>query len=232
MRPCPAPYQKKESANPKPGLLAGRKVTGEWLATEDRWLHPRPGELSQLALHPTGQTFDSVQVDFESYVTRVMNESTISECDLMTLFGWPQESPRDRNCLYSLRFFSGLAMVDQSRHDRTPYEQLIGELPPSQKNRHSKSSGSLKKRATRAPWRRPGSSHQHSPPRNKTQSPSENTKHQKALRASIERHAKQQHWPEQPFNGLDAELRQTIRHRYECTNREFCQTFWPFGATG
>ena len=165
----------------------------------------------------------TVQVDFESYVTRVMNESTISECDLMTLFGWLKKAPEIETVF--IPFGSSLDRNGRSIQTRPdPYEQLLGELPL------------LKKIANQS---RPARSRNEQPGRLGValaraisthlaeQDPITLRKHQKALRAVIERHAKQQHWPEQPFNGLDAELRQTIRHRYEYTNREFCQTFWP-----
>ena len=44
---------------------------------------------------------------------------------------------------------------------------------------------------------------------------------------AIERLARQQGWPDEPFNGLDAELSRTIRDHYRTSNSKFCQRFWP-----
>ena len=165
----------------------------------------------------------TVQGDFKSYVTRVMNESTISECDLMTLFGWLKNDPAIDSVM--VPFGSTLDRNGQSVQTRPdPYEQLLAELPlPAKLADQSRPARSRNQQPGRLGVALARSISTHLA----AQNPQILREHNKALRAAIESLAKQRRWPDEPFNGLDNELREIIRARYAHTNAVFCQCFWP-----
>lgn len=165
----------------------------------------------------------TVQGDFKSYVTRVMNESTISECDLMTLFGWLKNDPSIDSVM--VPFGSTLDRNGQSVQTRPdPYKQLLAELPlPAKLADQSRPARSRNQQPGRLGVALARAINNHFAEQN----PRCLRQHKKALRNAIEVLAKERRWPEEPFNGLDAEIRATIRHRYGQTNRDFCQCFWP-----
>ena len=164
-----------------------------------------------------------VHIDFKSYVTKVMNENTISECDLMTLFSWLKEEPSIETVM--IPFGSTLNLNGRSIRERPdPYEQLLAELPlPAKLAEQSRPARSRNQQPGRLGVALARAINNHFAEQN----PRCLRQHKKALRNAIEVLAKERRWPEEPFNGLDAELRATIRHRYGQTNRDFCQCFWP-----
>ena len=166
----------------------------------------------------------TVHGDFKSYVSRVITESTISECDLMTLFGWLVDHVSVETVM--IPFGSALDCHGRSIQTRPdPYEQLLAELPlPAKVAKQSRPARSKNQQPGRLGVALARAIGTHLTEQN----PKILRKHDKALRAAIETLARQQGWPDHPFNGLNTEIRETIRERYAHSNADFCRCFWPF----
>jgi len=165
----------------------------------------------------------AVRCDFATYTTRVMQGNTISECDLMILFKWLIEQPGIERVMIPFG-------ANSDRHGRKhlkrpdPFQQLAEQLalPEAVINRC-----------------KPARSHNQQPGRLgvalaleisrylEQYQPIALKHHSKQLRGGIERMARTNGWPAEPFNGLDSSIQQAIRHRYEASNAEFCRCFWP-----
>ena len=162
-------------------------------------------------------------VDFIDYVTRAMNQDTMSECDLRTLFGWIEQDPLIETAM--IPFGSALdpsGAVLQTRPD--PYGQLITALNlPVDVVNQSRKARSLNQQPGRLGVALARDLRlyleEHNPKAVRSSA--------KDLRKAIELLAQQQGWPDEPFNGLDAQLCGTIRDRYRNSNTSFCQRFWP-----
>jgi len=165
----------------------------------------------------------ALQVDFEAYATRVMNEDTLSECDLVTLFGWIEQDPQIETAMIpfgSAQDPSGA--VIQARPD--PYGQLLAALNlPGNVVDQSQQVRTLNQQPGRLGVALARDLRRHLEEHN----PNALDSSAKILRKAIEQLARQHGWPDDPFNGLDAGLCQTIRDRYRTSNAEFCQRFWP-----
>ena len=165
----------------------------------------------------------ALKVDFEAYITRVMNEDTMSECDLLSLFGWIEQDPLIETVMIpfgSALDSSGAAI--RARPD--PYAQLLAALNlPGKVVRQSQQVRPLNQQPGRLGVALARDLQCYLEEHN----PKALRKKVKTLRRAIERLARQQGWPNDPFNGLDAELRRTIRDRYQTSNASFCQRFWP-----
>ena len=165
----------------------------------------------------------ALQVDFEAYATRVMNEDTLSECDLHTLFGWIEQDPLIETTM--IPFGSALdpsGAVIKARPD--PYGQLIAALNlPGDVVERSQQVRSLNQQPGRLGVALARELRRHLEQHN----PNALRDNGKTLRKAIERLAAQQGWTDDPFNGLDAQLCKTIRDRYRTSNTKFCQRFWP-----
>lgn len=165
----------------------------------------------------------SIRSDFPSYVDKVMKGNTISECDLITLFGWLRQQPDIDVVMVpfgSTRDQHGRRL--ETRPD--PFHQLVAALalPPAVITR-CKPARSLNQQPGRL-----GVSLALAVSRFLAEHHPEALKlHAKQLRGAIERMAKANDWPSEPFNGLNIAIRERIRHRYQASNAEFCRTFWP-----
>ena len=165
----------------------------------------------------------SIRSDFTTYVARVMQGNTISECDLITLFGWLIELPSVERVMIPFG-----ANKDQNGHEcqrPDPFQQLADELAlPEAVIRQCKPVSSINQQPGRL-----GVAlaleistflAQHHP--KALVAP-----HKKRLRGGIERMAHKNGWPAEPFNGLNSSIKQMIRRRYQSSNTEFCRCFWP-----
>jgi len=165
----------------------------------------------------------ALPIDFETYITRVMNEDTTSECDLLALFGWIEQDPQIQTVM--IPFGSALdpnGAAIKTRPD--PYGQLLAALDlPGAVLEKSQPASSLNQQPGRLGVALARDLRRHLEKHN----PNALDSSAKILRKAIERLARQHGWPDEPFNGLDAGLCQTIRDRYRTTNSKFCQRFWP-----
>ena len=165
----------------------------------------------------------AVRCDFTTYTAGVMRGNTISECDLITLFGWLTGLPEIERVMIPF----GASRDHHGRgHSKRPdpFRQLSEELAlpeavisrckpaPSRNQQPGRLGVALALEISRFLER-----HQ----------PIALTHHSKQLRGGIERMAKAKGWPAEPFNGLESSIQQAIRHRYEASNAEFCRCFWP-----
>ena len=165
----------------------------------------------------------SIRSDFTTYVEKVMKGNTISECDLITLFGWLIETPSIERVMIPFRASKDRNGQGGQRPD--PFQQLTDELAlPEELIRQCKSVRSINQQPGRL-----GVAlaleikrflEQHHP--KALVGP-----HKKRLRGGIERMAQKNGWPAEPFNGLDNSIQKTIRARYQSSNTEFCRCFWP-----
>ena len=164
----------------------------------------------------------AIRSDFTTYVRRVMQGNTISECDLMTLFGWMMEMPDVERVM--IPFGANRDQNGRKRQRPDPFQQLTDELAlPEAVIRQCKPVSSINQQpgrlgvalaleiSTFLEQHHPGALAHHS----------------KQLRVGIERMAKKNGWPAEPFNGLDRTTQQMIRSRYQSSNAEFCRCFWP-----
>ena len=152
-----------------------------------------------------------------------MKGNTISECDLITLFGWLIETPSIERVMIPFRASKDRNGQGGQRPD--PFQQLTDELAlPEELIRQCKSVRSINQQPGRL-----GVAlaleikrflEQHHP--KALVGP-----HKKRLRGGIERIAQKNGWPAEPFNGLDNSIQTTIRARYQSSNAEFCRCFWP-----
>ena len=164
----------------------------------------------------------AIRSDFTSYVAKVMEGNTISECDLITLFGWLLEMPSVERIM--IPFGASKDQNDLENQRQDPFRQLADELGLS---------------AAVIRQCKPVSSINQQPGRLgvalaleisrflKQHHPEALLRHSKQLRGGIERMATKKGWPAEPFNGLDSTIQQTIRNRYQSSNAEFCRCFWP-----
>ena len=165
----------------------------------------------------------SIRSDFNTYVAKVMQGNTISECDLITLFGWLIEVPSVESIMIPFRASKDQNGLDTQRQD--PFQQLADELGLSAEViKQCKPVSSINQQPGRL-----GVAlaleikrflEQHHP--KVLVRP-----YKKRLRAGIEKMAKKNDWPAEPFNGLDRTIQQTISRRYRSSNAEFCRCFWP-----
>ncbi|MEC8441626.1 MAG: hypothetical protein VXZ59_04830 [Cyanobacteriota bacterium] len=162
-------------------------------------------------------------VDFVDYVTRAMNQDTMSECDLRTLFGWIEQDPQIETAM--IPFGSKLDPSGAEIHARPdPYAQLITALNlPGDVVNQSQKARSLNQQPGRLGVALARDLRVHL----EEHIPNALPKSSKILRKAIERLSREQGWPDEPFNGLDAQLCETIRDRYRNSNDRFCQRFWP-----
>jgi len=164
----------------------------------------------------------AIRSDFTSYVAKVMEGNTISECDLITLFGWLIEMPSVEKIMIPFGASKHKNGLKNQRQD--PFQQLADEIGLS---------------AAVIRQCKPVSSINQQPGRLgvalaleisrflKQHHPEALARHSKQLRGGIERMAKKKGWPAEPFNGLDSTIQQAIRIRYQSSNAEFCRCFWP-----
>ena len=164
----------------------------------------------------------AIRSDFTSYVAKVMEGNTISECDLITLFGWLIEMPSIERIM--IPFGASKDQNDLENQRQDPFQQLADELGLS---------------AAVIRQCKPVSSINQQPGRLgvalaleisrflKQHHPEALVRHSKQLRGGIERMATKKGWPAEPFNGLDCTIQQTIHIRYQSSNAEFCRCFWP-----
>ena len=164
-----------------------------------------------------------ISSDFDTYVENVIQGNTISECDMITLFGWLIGRRKIKRVM--IPFQASKDQTGQEHHTQPdPFQQLVNELLlPEEIIAHCK--------YTRSHNQQPGRLGvalaleinefltQHQPEVLKN--------HWKQLQLSIERLAETQDWATDPFNGLNKTIQQTIRNRYEASNAEFCRCFWP-----
>jgi len=164
-----------------------------------------------------------VRNDFTTYVKDAMEGNTISECDLITLFGWLH----GRNKIDRAMIPYGINRNQNGQKFNKkpdPFEQLAEAilLPKSITDKCVQ---------TRLQNQQPGRlgvalalevnnylTQNH---------PEALESHWEQLYECIERIAVMQGWTAEPFNGLNIALRQIIRSRYETSNAEFCRCFWP-----
>ena len=163
-----------------------------------------------------------VDCDFKTYVMKVMNGGTISECNLMTLFGWLRE---DTSIGFSMIPFGSAR--DQHghslQHKIDPFEQLLSELYlPSATIAGTRRAKVLNQQPGRLGVDLARDVCQFM----QQQHPDELKSHRKRLSAAIEDIAAKKKWHHEPFNGLTTQLRQDIRGHYRETNQMFCQSFW------
>ena len=165
----------------------------------------------------------ALPIDFETYTTRVMNEDTTSECDLLALFSWIEQDPH----IGTIMIPFGSALEPSGAPIKTrpdPYGQLIAALDlPGTVVEQSQPASSLNQQPGRLGVALARDLRCHLEQHN----PNALNSSTKALRKAIERVAQQHGWPDDPFNGLNAELCKTIRNRYRTSNSKFCQRFWP-----
>ena len=209
----------------------GETSHGEWLA--DR-LHRRGWKLKVIGFIRDQESYLNsrytqlvkrlvIRCDFPTYTTRVMQGESISECDLMILFNWLNELPAVERVMIPF----GVSTDHHGRGHLTrpdPFQQLAEELalPETVISRcktarsHNQQPGRLGV-ALALEISRFLERHQ----------PIALTHHSKQLREGIERMARTNGWPAEPFNGLDSSIQKAIRHRYQASNAEFCRCFWP-----
>ena len=165
----------------------------------------------------------AIRSDFNTYVKKVMLGSTISECDLVTLFGWLIESPRIERVM--IPFGASRDRNGQKGPRPDPFEQLADEvLLPKTVISQCKSVRTVNQQPGRlgvalALETKRFIEQHHPKPLARS--------HKKELRGSIEQMARANGWPAEPFNGLDSSILKEIRHRYQASNAEFCRCFWP-----
>ena len=165
----------------------------------------------------------SIRSDFTTYVADVMKGKTKSECDLITLFGWLIEMPSVDRVMIP---FSANKDHKGREHQRPdPFQQLAEELSlPEEAVRQCKSVSSINQQPGRLgvelALEIKRFLEQHHP--KALVGP-----HKKRLRGGIERMAKKNGWPAEPFNGLNSSIQQMIHRRYQSSNAEFCRCFWP-----
>ena len=164
----------------------------------------------------------AIRSDFTSYVAKVMEGNTISECDLITMFGWLIEMPSVEKIMIPFGASKHKNGLENQRQD--PFQQLADEIGLS---------------AAVIRQCKPVSSINQQPGRLgvalaleisrflKQHHPEALLRHSKQLRGGIERMATKKGWPAEPFNGLDCTIQQTIHIRYQSSNAEFCRCFWP-----
>lgn len=165
----------------------------------------------------------SVRSDFGSYVQRVMQEDTISQCDLITLFGWLHQS-RDIQTVM-LPYGSPRNRCGDLRKERPdPFCELLKELdlPDALIDRCQKA-----KSLNQQPGRLGVALALEVSAFLETHHPNALRSHSKELRSGIERLSKENGWPAEPFNGLNEQLSKSIRARYSSSNAAFCEAFWP-----
>ena len=165
----------------------------------------------------------AVRSDFATYTTRVMRGNTVSECDLITLFNWLIGLPDVEKVMIPF----GASRDHHGRRCSTrpdPFLQVAEQLAlpeavisrckpaPSRNQQPGRLGVALALEISRFL---------------KEHQPTALTHHSKQLRRGIERMAKANGWPAEPFNGLDSTIQQEIRDRYEASNAEFCRCFWP-----
>ena len=68
----------------------------------------------------------AIRSDFTSYVEKVMQGNTISECDLITLFGWLLEMPSVERIM--IPFGASKDQNDLENQRQDPFQQLADEL--------------------------------------------------------------------------------------------------------
>ena len=210
------------NCNQASGLwLAGRLRQRGWglklicfVRDQESYLNSRYTQLVKRLALPT---------DFETYITRVMHEDTTSECDLLALFGWIEQDPQIGTVM--IPFGSALDLNGAAIKTRPdPYGQLLAAMDlPGAVLEKSQPESSLNQQPGRLGVALARDLRRHLEKHN----PNALASSTKILRKAIERLARQQGWPDEPFNGLDAELCRTIRDRYRTSNSKFCQRFWP-----
>lgn len=164
-----------------------------------------------------------VDCDFETYVMKVMSGGTISECNLMTLFGWLRE---DTSTRFSMIPFGSACdqhgQLVQNRPD--PFEQLVSELDlPSEVIARSRRAKVLNQQPGRLGVNLARDVCQFMQQRQ----PAELKTQRRRLRTAIEKLAIKNEWHLEPFDGLTTKLCQDIREHYRESNQMFCQSFWP-----
>lgn len=164
-----------------------------------------------------------VDCDFETYAMKVMRGGTISECNLMTLFGWVREDTSIRFSM--IPFDSARDQHGQSlQHKPDPFEQLVSELDlPSATIARTRRANVLNQQPGRLGVNLARDVCQFMQQRQ----PAELKAQRKRLRAAIEKLALKNEWHREPFNGLTTKLCQDIREHYRESNQMFCQSFWP-----
>ena len=164
----------------------------------------------------------SVRCDFSTYIEKVMKGNTISECDLITLFGWLKQSPGVEAVMIPFG-----TTRDQQGHPLPsrpdPFRQLLHELAlPEVMISQCKSAPSLNQQPGRLgvalALEIKNFLRQHHPYALKH--------YGKNLRSGIEDLAQEKGWTSEPFNGLTSALQEKIRAHYQSSNAEFCRHFW------
>lgn len=163
-----------------------------------------------------------VDCDFKTYVMKVMGGGTISECNLMTLFGWLKEDTSVRFSM--IPFGSNRNQHGQLvQHKVDPFEQLAVELDlPSTTIARTRRAKVLNQQPGRLGVKLAREVCQFMQQRQ----PAELKTHRKQLSTAIEELAIKKEWNREPFNGLTMQLRQDIREHYRETNQIFCRSFW------
>ena len=164
----------------------------------------------------------SVRCDFSTYVEKVMKGNTISECDLITLFGWLKQSPEVEAVMIPFG-----TTRDQQGHPLPsrpdPFQQLLREFALSEAViSQCKPAPSLNQQPGRLGVALALETSRFLEQRY----PQALKSHAKELRSSIEALAQQKGWPAEPFNGLNSTLQKKIRAHYQSSNTEFCRYFW------
>jgi len=164
----------------------------------------------------------SIRSDFTTYVARVMQVNTISECDLITLFGWLIDMPSIERVM--IPFGANRDQNGRECQRPDPFQQLADELAlPEEVIGQCKPVSSINQQPGRL-----GVALALEVSRFLEQHhPMALARHSKQLRGGIERMAKKNGWTAEPFNGLDSTIQQTIRNRYQSSNADFCRCFWP-----
>ena len=165
----------------------------------------------------------AVRCDFATYTARVMQGNTISECDLMILFNWLLGLPGVERVLipfgasndhHGQRYLKRPDPFQQLAEQLALPERVINRCKParSQNQQPGRLGVALALEISRFLERYQPIALKH---------------HSRQLRGGIERMARTNGWPAEPFNGLDCNIQQAIRHRYQTSNAEFCRCFWP-----
>lgn len=164
----------------------------------------------------------SIRCDFSTYVNRVMQGNTISECDLITLFGWLMQCPSIETVMIPFgtsRDTDGRLL--STRPD--PFQQLLcGTGVPETVIQQCKPAQSLNQQ----PGRFGVALALDVSKFLQRHHPKILDSHAKQLRIGIEALAAARNWASEPFRAMDSTLQQNIKDRYQASNAEFCRYFW------
>lgn len=164
-----------------------------------------------------------VDSSFEHYATQAMQGDGISQCNLMTLFGWACPSAGLDSVMIP---FGSPFETDGSRLPSRPdpFHQLLATLGS---NTLKTDEALTVKARNQQPGRLGVALAIEISTYMKTHHPIHFKTHRKQISAAIELIAEQRKWSKHPFCGPNQELSETIRLNYQHSNATFCNQFWP-----